>query len=62
MKAHLGERATSFGQELLKGKSADLGTLVKVNSNVGASGWGLANEAGMKKDRYAQVHAREFKR
>ena len=62
MKATLGERATSFGQELLKGRSADLGTLVRINSTVGEGGWGLGESEGVKSDRYAEAHAEEFKR
>ncbi|ORX39072.1 hypothetical protein BD324DRAFT_679573 [Kockovaella imperatae] len=62
MKAHMGDKATSFGQELLKGKNADLGNLVRVNSNVRHGGWGLASNNEAKKDRYAEIHAREFKK
>ena len=63
IKANMGDRAPSFGQELLKGKKADIGILVRVNSTVGEGGFGLSSmTSGQDGDRYAVAHAREFDR
>lgn len=49
-----------FGEELLKGKKAELDKLVKANKGLGEGGWGLSSMPGGSKDRFADVHQREF--
>jgi hypothetical protein len=58
MRATHGQGAMMFGEELLKGKKAEMGKLVHVNQEVGI-GYGLGG-MGVKKDRYAEAHQREF--
>jgi hypothetical protein len=64
MKAALGDRAGSFGEELLKGKKAEVGKLVQTRTDLGEGGWGLKSMASSCsiQDRYAAAHQREFAR
>ncbi|WVF65621.1 hypothetical protein IAT40_000351 [Kwoniella sp. CBS 6097] len=48
-----------FDEELLKGRKAEIGKLVKVNEGLGAGGWGLSSGTGIQ-DRYAEAHQKEF--
>ncbi|WWC91287.1 uncharacterized protein L201_006230 [Kwoniella dendrophila CBS 6074] len=49
----------AFGEELLKGKKAEMDKLVQVNKELGTGGWGLSNSTS-EKDRYASAHQKEF--
>jgi len=62
MRATLGDRGAAFGEELLKGKNAEVNKLVNVNEGLGEGGWGLRNMASSSsiQDRYAAAHQREF--
>jgi len=64
MRATLGDRGISFGEELLKGKKAEVNRLVSVREGLGEGGWGLRNMASSTsiQDRYAAAHQREFAR
>ena len=64
MQAALGDRAGSFGEELLKGKKAEVGKLVQTRADLGEGGWGLKSMASSCsiQDRYAAAHQREFAR
>ena len=64
MRANLGAGAASFGEELLKGKKAEVNKLVSVTQGLGEGGWGLRNMASSSsiQDRYAAAHEREFAR
>lgn len=63
MQAKMGG-AGSFNTELLKGKRAEVTKLVSVNQRVGSGsssgGWGLSSSANAPKDRFAEIHQREF--
>ncbi|WWC97908.1 hypothetical protein V866_004796 [Kwoniella sp. B9012] len=48
-----------FGEELLKGRKAEVGKLVHVNKELGTGGWGLSSSTGSS-DRYADAHQKEF--
>lgn len=61
MNAKLPEGAKMTNGELLKGKKAEMGRLVSVNSGLGEGTWGLGGSMnGSNKDRYADAHGREF--
>ena len=62
LRATLGDNEASFGQELLKGKKAEINKLVDVREGLGEGDWGLAkmSSASRIKDRYAESHQREF--
>ncbi|ORY24783.1 hypothetical protein BCR39DRAFT_545922 [Naematelia encephala] len=52
-----------LGEELLKGKKAEIGKLVSVNKDIGEGGFGLTSSLnGLKIDRFAAAHEREFSR
>lgn len=53
-------QAARMGGEVLKGKQADMKRMVSVTSGLGEGGWGLMERFEGKKDRYAEVHEREF--
>lgn len=55
---------TSFGEELLKGKSAEMDKLVHTTRGLGEGGWGLRNMASSSsiQDRYAAAHQKDFAR
>nr|XP_019047987.1 hypothetical protein I302_04608 [Kwoniella bestiolae CBS 10118]OCF26917.1 hypothetical protein I302_04608 [Kwoniella bestiolae CBS 10118] len=48
-----------FGEELLKGRKAEMDKLVQVNKGLGTGGWGLSSSTGGS-DRYAEAHQKEF--
>ncbi|TYJ54063.1 hypothetical protein B9479_005249 [Cryptococcus floricola] len=59
MNAKLPQGSFKFGEELLKGRDAELAKLVQVNKDVGTGGWGLSG-GGSTRDRYAEAHQKEF--
>ncbi|ODN95743.1 hypothetical protein L198_04361 [Cryptococcus wingfieldii CBS 7118] len=59
MNAKLPQGSFKFGEELLKGRDAELAKLVQVNKDVGTGGWGLSG-GGLTQDRYAEAHQKEF--
>ncbi|WVQ75485.1 hypothetical protein IAR50_005110 [Cryptococcus sp. DSM 104548] len=59
MNAKLPEGSFKFGEELLKGRDAELAKLVQVNKDVGTGGWGLSGKRATR-DRYAEAHQKEF--
>ncbi|OCF54506.1 hypothetical protein L486_08055 [Kwoniella mangroviensis CBS 10435] len=48
-----------FGEELLKGRKAEMDKLVHVNKQLGTGGWGLSSSTGST-DRFAEAHHKEF--
>jgi len=58
MKETLGDKGNNFGEELLKGKKAEIRKLVSVNEGIGL-GLGLGVNA-VKKDRFEEAHQKEF--
>ncbi|WVQ93273.1 hypothetical protein IAU59_000339 [Kwoniella sp. CBS 9459] len=60
MNARLPGGGAVFGEELLKGRKAEMGKLVKVNEELGPGGFGLGNSRSLIQDRYADAHQREF--
>ncbi|WVQ81506.1 hypothetical protein IAT38_003630 [Cryptococcus sp. DSM 104549] len=62
MNSRLPDGGVKFGDELLKGKKAEMDKLVHVNKDLGTGGWGLSasSSSSQIKDRYADVHQKEF--
>ncbi|WRT68977.1 uncharacterized protein IL334_005959 [Kwoniella shivajii] len=62
MNAKLPDGGIVFGEELLKGKKAEIDKLVSVNKELSNStgGWGLGSLSASTKDRYAEAHQKEF--
>lgn len=55
---------STFGEELLKGKQAEVSKLVHTTQGLGEGGWGLRNMASSTsiQDRYAAAHQKDFAR
>lgn len=69
LRATMGDKAGqvgSFGEELLKGKGAQVNRLVSVTEGLGEGGWGMSGSLAKKyaggEDRYADAHQKEFAR
>lgn len=65
MNAKLSGKGIYLGEELLRGKKAEVDKLVHVNRGVGSDsshgGWGLGSSRnGQRKDRFAEAHEKEF--
>ncbi|OCF35506.1 hypothetical protein I316_02558 [Kwoniella heveanensis BCC8398] len=59
MNSRLPGGGAMFDEELLKGRKAEMGKLVKVNEGLGTGGWGLSSGSTVQ-DRYAEAHQKEF--
>ncbi|OCF41957.1 hypothetical protein I317_04259 [Kwoniella heveanensis CBS 569] len=59
MNSRLPGGGAMFDEELLKGRKAEMGKLVKVIEGLGTGGWGLSSGSTVQ-DRYAEAHQKEF--
>lgn len=60
MNARLPKGSARLGEELLKGKHAEMEKLVHTNQKLGTGGWGLSEGTTHLNDRYAESHGKEF--
>lgn len=60
MNARLPKGSARLGEELLKGKHAEMEKLVHTNQQLGTGGWGLSEGTTHVSDRYAESHRKEF--
>lgn len=60
MNARLPKGSARLGEELLKGKHAEMEKLVRTNQQLGTGGWGLSEGTTHMSDRYAEFHRKEF--
>ncbi|KIR26695.1 hypothetical protein I309_04465 [Cryptococcus deuterogattii LA55] len=60
MNARLPKGSARLGEELLKGKHAEMEKLVYTNQKLGTGGWGLSEDTTHVSDLYAESHGKEF--